>query len=83
MTTTEKNWSYSDLADLTHETQVKNFGWCSCEEQEHFPYDDCPRPEIGLTKCHTCPTMAPEEQMTNTPDYGKYAYVCEYCWRYN
>jgi hypothetical protein len=33
-----------------------------------------------LTKCHTCETYAPEEQMTHTPDYGKYAYVCEWCW---
>ena len=35
-----------------------------------------------MNKCATCPTIAPEEQMTHTPDYGKYAYVCEWCWRY-
>ena len=34
---------WSDIADLTHKTQVAEFGWCSCEEQEHLPYDDCPR----------------------------------------
>ena len=33
---------WSELADLRHTTQVKKFGWCSCEEQEQFPYDDCP-----------------------------------------
>ena len=33
---------WSDIAELTHETQVKMFGWCACEEQESFPYDDCP-----------------------------------------
>lgn len=39
----ERDWSYSELADLTHDTQVENFGWCSCEEQIYFPYADCPR----------------------------------------
>lgn len=36
---------WSDLAELTHETQVSNFGFCTCEEQEYFPYEDCPRKE--------------------------------------
>jgi hypothetical protein len=31
------------MANLNHDTQVKIFGWCMCEEQEYFPYDDCPR----------------------------------------
>jgi hypothetical protein len=35
--------SWSELAELTHATQVEQFNWCSCEEQEQFPYDDCPR----------------------------------------
>lgn len=39
----EKTYYWSDIAELTHETQVEEFGWCSCEEQEYFPYDDCPR----------------------------------------
>jgi hypothetical protein len=43
--TKEKIWYWSDLAELTHETQVENFNWCGCEEQEYFPYDDCPREE--------------------------------------
>ena len=37
--------SWSEVADLTHDKQVELFGWCSCEEQEYFPYDDCPRGE--------------------------------------
>ena len=37
--------SWGELALLTHATQVAEFNWCSCEEQELFPYDDCPRPE--------------------------------------
>lgn len=36
---------WSDLAALTHETQVEEFGFCSCEEQEYFPYSDCPKEE--------------------------------------
>jgi hypothetical protein len=36
--------SYSELAELTHETQVYRFGWCSCEDSEphQYPYSDCP-----------------------------------------
>jgi len=36
--------SYSDLAELTHETQVELFGWCVCEDNEgnENPYSDCP-----------------------------------------
>lgn len=35
--------SWGELANLTHKEQVARFNWCSCEEQEEFPYDDCPR----------------------------------------
>ena len=36
--------SWSELAELTHETQVDRFNWCSCEDNEgnENPYDDCP-----------------------------------------
>lgn len=44
----QESMSYSELAELTHATQVERFNWCSCEEQETFPYDDCPR------KCADC-----------------------------
>lgn len=33
--------SYEDMAELTHETQVALFGWCSCEDGWQA-YDDCP-----------------------------------------
>lgn len=35
---------WSDLAQLTHATQVEKFGWCSCEdnEKQENPYADCP-----------------------------------------
>jgi hypothetical protein len=35
--------SWGELAQLTHATQVERFNWCWCEEQEQFPYDDCPK----------------------------------------
>ena len=34
---------WSDLAQLTHATQVELFNFCTCEEKEYFPYGDCPR----------------------------------------
>jgi len=46
--TEQESISWSELAELTHATQVERFNWCSCEEQEQFPYDDCPRGE-GVT----------------------------------
>ena len=35
--------SESDMLELTHETQVELFGWCSCEDNEgqDNPYADC------------------------------------------
>jgi hypothetical protein len=39
----EESMSWQDIANLTHATQVEKFNWCACEEQEQFPYDDCPR----------------------------------------
>jgi hypothetical protein len=41
----EMSISWGELALLTHATQVEKFNWCMCEEQEYFPYDDCPRQE--------------------------------------
>ena len=40
-----ENWSYGELEDFNHEKQVEEFNWCSCEEQEYFPYEDCPKKE--------------------------------------
>lgn len=40
----EEAVSWSELAELTHATQVERFNFCLCEEQEQFPYSDCPRP---------------------------------------
>jgi hypothetical protein len=37
--------SWSELADLTHATQVEKFNWCMCEDNEgnENPYNDCPK----------------------------------------
>jgi hypothetical protein len=39
----EESMSWGEVALLTHATQVERFNWCACEEQEQFPYEDCPR----------------------------------------
>ena len=40
--------SWGELAQLTHATQVEQFNFCLCEEQEQFPYEDCPQ------QCELC-----------------------------
>ena len=32
---------WSDLAELTHSTQVAEFGFCCCEDADDYPYEDC------------------------------------------
>lgn len=32
---------WSDLAELTHKTQVEEFGFCTCEDSDEYPYEDC------------------------------------------
>lgn len=46
----EESTSWGELAQLIHATQVKKFGWCSCEDNEgqENPYDDCPTGEEGV-----------------------------------
>ena len=45
--------SYSELADLTHISQVELFGWCACEDGPKV-YEDCTQdgkyPEYPKTK---------------------------------
>ena len=45
---TRENWSYGELALFDHKKQVKEFGWCACEEQEYFPYDNCPKVSLQI-----------------------------------
>jgi hypothetical protein len=39
--------SWSELAELTHATQIEHFSFCLCEDNEgnENPYDDCPKGE--------------------------------------
>ena len=43
----QKSYSWMDMANLTHKTQVEIFNWCSCEDNEgkENPYPDCPKEE--------------------------------------
>jgi hypothetical protein len=45
----EEAISWSELAELTHATQVERFGWCICEgtNGEGQLADDCPKEEGG------------------------------------
>lgn len=38
------SYSWGDMANLTHATQVETFGWCACEDtnSDTNPYSDCP-----------------------------------------
>ena len=40
----QESYSWGELAELTHATQVERFNWCWCEdgEDELAPYADCP-----------------------------------------
>jgi len=41
----QESISWSELAELTHATQVERFGWCICEgtNGEGQLADDCPK----------------------------------------
>jgi hypothetical protein len=39
----DESISWSELAELTHATQVERFGWCMCEGSGTFNYTDCPK----------------------------------------
>ena len=41
MKTSQDSFYWSELAELTHDTQVSIFGWCACEDNGRV-YDDCP-----------------------------------------
>ena len=40
---TQESISWSELAELTHATQVEKFNFCMCEDLEphEYPYPDC------------------------------------------
>ena len=40
-----RDLSWSELAELTHATQVEHFNFCMCEDLDphEYPYADCPK----------------------------------------
>lgn len=46
----DESISWSELAELTHATQVARFGFCTCEDNGdgENPYTDCPTGEQGV-----------------------------------
>jgi len=44
-----ESMSWGELAELTHETQVGIYNFCSCEDNEgkENPYTDCPITQLG------------------------------------
>jgi hypothetical protein len=48
MKTSQDSFYWSEVADLTHETQVSIFGWCGCEDGEKT-YSDCLTNVSGMT----------------------------------
>jgi len=45
--TSQRPYTWSELADLTHAKQVERFNFCPCEDSEEAdsPFSDCPRVE--------------------------------------
>lgn len=43
----QRSYTYEEMAQLTHETQVALFGWCACEDNgdNGNPHEDCPNPK--------------------------------------
>ena len=43
----QESYSWQDMANLTHATQVERFGWCICEgtNGEGQLAEDCPKEE--------------------------------------
>jgi hypothetical protein len=41
----QASYSWSEMAELSHTTQVAIFGWCGCEDNDGYlkPYSDCPK----------------------------------------
>ena len=40
----QDSFYWSELAELTHKTQVEIFGWCGCEDRDgETPFQDCPK----------------------------------------
>jgi hypothetical protein len=72
--------SWGELADLTHATQVERFQFCLCEEQEQFPYDDCPKKPDTMQATRRFIKRAKEQRnaTTNNEDFDYWHGIMEY-----
>jgi hypothetical protein len=41
----QASYSWSEMAELSHTTQIAMFGWCGCEDNDgqDNPYPNCPK----------------------------------------
>jgi hypothetical protein len=75
--------SWGELAQLTHKTQVERFGFCTCEEQESWPYSDCPVDEIVKIILGSCECEKGHKGFETIghfdPKWNVMDYTCPYC----
>ena len=59
--------TWSELAELTHATQVEKFNFCMCEDAEpdQHPYADCPKTELQLKTPRQLAKEARDERNTS------------------
>lgn len=70
----ERTIYWSDLAELTHATQIEQFNFCMCEDNEgqENPYNDCPK---SMNTCYECS----EDYPSNETEWTDKGYRCEWC----
>lgn len=68
---TDKTHSWSDLANLTHATQVAEFGFCPCEDDQPI-YADCPkaRDTYTMTFFYTVAVQADDAEDAEAKGWG-------------
>ena len=79
------SYSWSEMAELTHVTQVKMFGWCGCEDNDGHvnPYLDCTWGKSALE----LPSGFPEiimrwaTSVINSMDYQEFGGDWWHTWR--
>jgi len=88
----QRSYSWGEMADLTHETQVEIFNWCGCEDNEgnENPYSDCPTGDgvIGIALdagglvCLQCANEPRNKGASSQPSYEEGypdGYTCAEC----
>ena len=81
----QASYSWSEMAELTHVTQVKMFGWCGCEDNDGHvnPYLDCTWGKSALE----LPSGFPEiimrwaTSVINSMDYQEFGGDWWHTWR--